>query len=146
MHSNLRAEVGSLAAGAFTFGPFRLLPEERVLLQSGKAVRIGGRALDILTALVANPGTLLSKEALIPYAWPRARVEEANLRVHVGALRKVLGDGRSGHRYISNVPGRGYCFVADVTRLQLRQSPDAAAPGPRHTDNLPAPLTRMIGR
>jgi DNA-binding winged helix-turn-helix (wHTH) protein len=117
-----------------------------MLLEGDKPLRLGSRALDILIALVERAGELVGKDELLARVWPSTFVEEANLRVHVGALRKVLGDGRSGHRYISNVPGRGYCFVADVTRLQLRQSPDAAAPGPRHTDNLPAPLTRMIGR
>jgi predicted ATPase/DNA-binding winged helix-turn-helix (wHTH) protein len=117
-----------------------------MLLEGDKPLRLGSRALDILIALVERAGELVGKDELLARVWPSTFVEEANLRVHVGALRKVLGDGRSGHRYISNVPGRGYCFVADVTRLQLRQSPDAAAPGPRHSDNLPAPLTRMIGR
>jgi DNA-binding winged helix-turn-helix (wHTH) protein len=113
--SNLRAEVGPLA-GVFTFGPFRLLPEERVLLEDGKAVQLGGRALDILTALVVRSGTLISKEELISYAWPRARVEEANLRVHIGALRHALGENRAGARYVATVAGRGYCFVAPVRR------------------------------
>ncbi len=76
----MRAKEGPLAAGPFAFGPFRLLPRERVLLKRGKAARLGGRALDILIALVANAGTLISKEQLIEYAWPKVRVEEANLR------------------------------------------------------------------
>jgi DNA-binding winged helix-turn-helix (wHTH) protein len=112
--SNLRAGVGPLAAGVFAFGPFRLLPEERVLLENGNAVRVGGRALDILTALVVRSGTLISKEELISYAWPRTRVEEANLRVHIRALRNALGEKRAGARYIATVAGRGYCFVAPV--------------------------------
>src|ERR1700677_4148717 len=112
--SNLRAGVGLLAAGVFAFGPFRLLPEERVLLENGNAVRVGGRALDILTALVVRSGTLISKEELISYAWPRTRVEEANLRVHIRALRNALGEKRAGARYIATVAGRGYCFVAPV--------------------------------
>src|ERR1700689_5417544 len=103
-----------MATGAFTFGPFRLLPKERVLLEGGKAVRLGGRALDILTALVVRSGTLISKEELISHAWPRARVEEANLRVHIRALRNALGENRAGARYIATVAGRGYCFVAPV--------------------------------
>ena len=131
---------------ALAFGNFRLIPARRLLLEADKPLRLGSRALDILIALVERAGELVDKDELIARAWPGTFVEEANLRVHVGALRKVLGDGRSGHRYISNVPGRGYCFVASVTRVQQGQSPDAAAPGPRHTDNLPAPLTRMIGR
>jgi predicted ATPase len=133
-----------LAAGAFTFGPFRLLPEERVLLEDGKAVRLGGRALDILTALVVRSGTLISKEELISYAWPRIRVEEANLRVHIGALRNALGENRAGVRYIATVAGRGYCFVAPVQSesgpvVAVSSAEKSAAP-------LPVPITRMIGR
>jgi predicted ATPase/DNA-binding winged helix-turn-helix (wHTH) protein len=133
-----------LAAGAFTFGPFRLLPEERVLLEDGKAVRLGGRALDILTALVVRSGTLISKEELISYAWPRARVEEANLRVHIGALRNALGENRAGVRYIATVAGRGYCFVAPV---QGEDGPAvAASSAEKSAAALPVPITRMIGR
>jgi predicted ATPase/DNA-binding winged helix-turn-helix (wHTH) protein len=133
-----------LATGAFTFGPFRLLPEERVLLADGKAVRLGGRALDILTALVARSGTLISKEELISHAWPLARVEEANLRVHIGALRNALGEHRAGVRYIATVAGRGYCFVAPV---QSEDAPAVAASSAEvGATSLPVPITRMIGR
>jgi predicted ATPase/DNA-binding winged helix-turn-helix (wHTH) protein len=134
-----------LAGGAFTFGPFRLLPEERVLLEHGKAVRLGGRALDILTVLVVRSGTLISKEELISYAWPRARVEEANLRVHIGALRNALGENRAGVRYIATVAGRGYCFVAPV---QGEDGPAVAASSVEKSAAavLPVPITRMIGR
>jgi predicted ATPase/DNA-binding winged helix-turn-helix (wHTH) protein len=134
----------TLAAVAFTFGPFRLLPEERVLLENGKAVRLGGRALDILTALVVRSGTLISKQELISYAWPRARVEEANLRVHIGALRNALGENRAGVRYIATVAGRGYCFVAPV---HCEDAPAVAAlPPGLSSATLPVPITRMIGR
>lgn len=132
-----------MAAGAFTFGPFRLLPEERVLLEDGKAVRLGGRALDILTALVVRSGTLISKEELIAHAWPRARVEEANLRVHIGALRNALGENRAGGRYIATIAGRGYCFVAPVHR---EDTSAIAVPPAMSSAALPVPITRMIGR
>ena len=133
-----------MAGGAFTFGPFRLLPEERVLLEDGKAVRLGGRALDILTALVVRSGTLISKEELISYAWPRVRVEEANLRVHIGALRNALGENRAGVRYIATVAGRGYCFVAPV---QSEDGPaGVASSAEKSAVALPVPITRMIGR
>jgi predicted ATPase/DNA-binding winged helix-turn-helix (wHTH) protein len=133
-----------LVARAFTFGPFRLLPEERLLLEGAMAVRLGGRALDILTVLVVNAGTLISKDELVARAWPRARVEEANLRVHIGALRKALGEKRAGVRYIATVAGRGYCFVAPV------QSEVAPAliepPAGASASTLPIPITRIIGR
>jgi len=133
-----------LTAGAFTFGPFRLLRDERVLLEGGKAVRLGGRALDILTALVVNSGTLITKDELISCAWPRARVEEANLRVHIGALRKALRESRAGVRYIATVAGRGYCFVAPV---QAEDTPVVTASSAgEYAATLPVPITRMIGR
>ena len=72
-------------------------------------------------------------------------VDEGALRVHVAALRKALGDGRAGTRYIANNPGRGYSFVAPVSRQQGQPptgAPDRAAVG----GNLPAPLTRIVGR
>src|SRR5580692_11647753 len=99
-----------------------------MLLEGDKPLRLGSRALDILIALVERAGDLVGKDELLTRVWPSTFVAEVNLRVHVGALRKVLGDGRSGHRYISTIPGRGYCFVAEVTCLQLWKSSDTTAP------------------
>ena len=79
-----------------SFGTFRLFPRKRLLLDAEKSLRIGGRALDILIALVERPGELLSKHALIARVWPNTVVEEGNLKVHVAGLRRVLGDGRGG--------------------------------------------------
>ena len=133
-----------MTGSAFSFGPFRLLPQERVLLKGAEAVQIGGRALDILTALVVKSGTLISKDELLSAVWPRTRVDEANLRVHIGALRKALGENRAGVRYISTVAGRGYCFVAPV---QCDDAPAVAPlPADKSSTTLPVPITRMIGR
>jgi DNA-binding winged helix-turn-helix (wHTH) protein len=135
-----------LTTQTLVFGPFRLLPRQRMLLEDDKPVRLGSRALDILITLAGQAGAILSKDELVSLVWPDTFVEEANLRVHIGALRKVLGDGRAGARYIENIPGRGYCFVAPVERLQNGSSdPTVLAPvtTPAH---LPARLTRMIGR
>lgn len=103
-----------------SFGPFSLIPGERRLLKDNVPVRIGGRALDLLIALVENPGQLRSKRELLAKVWPHAVVEDDNLKVQVAALRRVLGDG--GAEYISSVAGRGYCFVAPVMR-QVRGGP-----------------------
>jgi DNA-binding winged helix-turn-helix (wHTH) protein len=99
---------------AISFGLFRLLPEQRLLLCADNAVPLGSRALDILIALVERPGELLGKDELMARVWPNTFVEPANLTVHVAALRRALGDGRDGNRFIINVPGRGYQFVAEV--------------------------------
>jgi DNA-binding winged helix-turn-helix (wHTH) protein len=109
----------SKPAGATTsevsFGPFRLLPAQRLLLEGDKPVPLGSRALELLTVLLERPGELVSKQDLMARVWPNLFVEPANLTVHVSALRRALRDGRDGNRFVINIPGRGYCFVAPVT-------------------------------
>ncbi len=131
---------------AISFGPFRLLAERRLLLEGDKPVRLGSRAFDILAALVERAGEVVGKEELIARAWPQTLVEESNLKIQVSALRRALGDGQNGHRYIVTVPGQGYNFVAP-TRLEEPFRP-ASSPtiAPVGTHNLPLALSRMIGR
>src|SRR4029077_3740100 len=97
---------------AISFGPFRLLAAQRLLLEGDTPVRLGNRAFDILAALVEHAGRVVSKEELIARAWPQTFVEEANLKIQVSALRRVLGDGQGDNRYVITVPGRGDNFVA----------------------------------
>src|SRR6202007_3486346 len=101
---------------SFVFGSFSLIPAQRMLLEDGKPLRLGSRALDILVMLVESAGKTIGKDELIARTWPDTVVDEGALRVHVAALRKALGDGRAGRRYVANIPGRGYSFVAPVTR------------------------------
>src|SRR5882724_11090095 len=104
----------SMDGHAISFGPFRLLAAQRLLLEGDKQVRLGSRAFDILTVLVERSGEVVGKEELIARAWPQTYVEEANLKIQISALRRALGDGQDGHRYVATVPGRGYNFVAPV--------------------------------
>ncbi|WP_084801108.1 transcriptional regulator [Bradyrhizobium sp. Tv2a-2] len=97
-----------------SFGPFRLLPTQLLLLEGDKPVALGSRALEILIALLERRGELVSKQELMARVWPNVFVEPANLTVHMSALRRALRDGQAGHRFIVNIPGRGYCFVASV--------------------------------
>ncbi len=132
---------------SLSFGPFRLSPTRRVLARDGKPVRLGSRALDLLIALVENGKDLISKEDLLKRVWPDTFIEEANLRVHVAALRKLLGDEGTGEQYINTVAGRGYCFVAPVARVEEAGEVAAAiAPAPGAVPDLPPSLTRVIGR
>src|SRR4051812_38526965 len=126
------------------FGPYRLVPSERLLTKDGVSTSIGGRALDILITLVKRPGEIVSKQELLDRVWPDVTVDDGSLRFNIAALRKVLGDGQDGARYVTNVPGRGYCFVAPVV-----QGASAPRPPIARSDNrsrLPPPLRRMIGR
>ena len=104
----------------FLFGPFRLIPAQRLLLEGETEVRLGSRAFEILVTMVEQPGELVSKAKLMARVWPNTIVVEANLSVHVAALRRVLGDGERGNRYLITIPGQGYRFVAPVTILDPR--------------------------
>jgi predicted ATPase/DNA-binding winged helix-turn-helix (wHTH) protein len=127
----------------FAFGPFVVIPAQRMLLEDGRQVRLGSRALDILITLLGRAGEVVSKGELMSVAWPNLHVEEANLRIHIGALRKVLGDHGAGARFIENVPGRGYCFVGKVAG---RAETESVRP-PKSTLKLVAPIvTQAIGR
>ena len=135
----------SLDGHAISFGPFRLLTAQRLLLEGDRPVRLGSRAFDILAALVERPGEVVSKKQLMARAWPQTFVEDANLKIQVSALRRALGDGQGGHRYIATVSGRGYNFVAPIRTERPRLAPVApAAAAPKH--NLPFAVTRIIGR
>ena len=97
---------------ASSFGPFLLHAEERLLLEGDRPVRLGSRAFDILVVLIERAGEVVGKDQLIARAWPQTFVEEANLKIQMSALRRALGDGQGGNRYVITLPGRGYNFVA----------------------------------
>jgi predicted ATPase/DNA-binding winged helix-turn-helix (wHTH) protein len=99
------------------FGPFELSIGERALRRDGQALPLGDRALDILIYLADRPGEVIAKQELIDRVWSDVTVEEGSLRVHVAAIRKALGDGQFGNRYIANIKGRGYSFVGTVVPL-----------------------------
>ena len=100
------------------FGRFELRPREHRLLADGEPVALGGRAFDLLLALVQRPGQLVTRNELIEQVWPGRVVEENNLSVQVNALRKALGGD-----WLVTVPGRGYRFVAPLASL----APDGPA-------------------
>lgn len=128
----------------FSFGPFKLLREQRALLDGSKPIRLGSRALDALIVLAERAGEIVSKEELIARVWQNTFVEDGNLRFHVGAVRKALRDGHAGARYIVNISGRGYSFVAPIDRIAQPVGP--SYPVQQYGDNIPTSLTRIIGR
>ncbi len=135
------------AEQAVSFGPFTLHRADKRLFEAGREVRMGERTLDLLIALVERAGEVVGKQSLISCVWGDSAVEETTLRAHIAALRTVLGEGESGRRYIVNVAGRGYCFVAEAQMHRAAIVPDAQAhrdASQRH--NLPDLLTRVIGR
>src|SRR6266568_6113914 len=131
---------------AISFGPFRLLPAQRLLLEDDQPVRLRSRAFDILATLLERPGEVIGKDELISRTWPKTFVEDVNLKIQVSALRRALGDGQGGRRYIATVPGRGYNFVAPVHFEKPPRAPLPATIALAAAHNLPLAATRMIGR
>lgn len=132
-------------AQAIHFGPYRIFPDQRLVMEADQPVRLGRRAMDILLILLEHAGNVVSKQTLIAGVWPNSVVEDINLRVHMAALRKALGDGQAGQRYIVTVAQRGYSFVAPYSLEHLEQPATHPAPTPGG-HNLPLRRTRMIGR
>jgi predicted ATPase/DNA-binding winged helix-turn-helix (wHTH) protein len=132
--------------GVASFGLFRLFAVERQLKKGDAPVQLGGRALDTLIALVERAGDVVSQKELISRVWPDVTVEETNLRVHIASLRKALGDGHGGARYIVTIPGRGYSFVAPVTRSAPQPLTSKQTAISDRSQGLPPKLIRMIGR
>jgi predicted ATPase/DNA-binding winged helix-turn-helix (wHTH) protein len=130
------------------FGDFHLLPTARILLRDGSPVNLGDRALDILIALVERAGQVVSNAELFAIVWPHTSIDPSALRVHMAALRKALGQGEAGSRFIISVRGRGYSFVAKIQRTLVGREvivfPDSAVPNDR--DYAPVPLVGIIGR
>jgi DNA-binding winged helix-turn-helix (wHTH) protein len=109
-----RTESADVPPTKISFGPFCLLPTQFLLLEGDKVVPLGVRALEILIALLERRGELVSKRDLMARVWPNLFVDPSNLTINMSALRRALRDGRDGRRFIVNIPGRGYRFVASV--------------------------------
>src|SRR6266576_3286320 len=141
---SFEAMSGAAAYGKLKFGPFELSIGERLLRREGVVLALGGRALDISNYLADRPGEVIAKQELIDHVWPDVTVEEGSIRVHVAAIRKALGDGQFGNRYIANIKGRGYSFVGNVvSRAGGTESGNARL---RQQGRLPLRPITMIGR
>ena len=135
---------GTVVHRKLRFGPFELSIGERVLRHDGRVLPLGNRALDILTYLADRPGEVIAKQELMDHVWSDITVEEGSLRVHVAAIRKALGDGQFGNRYIANIKGRGYSFVGTAVRLE--DGKGGGSNSPYFRGRLAAQPSMMIGR
>jgi DNA-binding winged helix-turn-helix (wHTH) protein len=136
-----------------SFGPFRIVKKRRILERHGAPVHIGSRAFDILVHLLEHHGQVASHRTLLAAVWPDTVVEEGSLRFQITRLRKALGNGAASYEYITNIPGRGYCFTASISRQDerervqrsaaIRPNPFLLASPPCHT---PSPTADIVNR
>jgi len=111
----------------YEFGPFRLDPSGRVLFRGAQAVPLPPKAGDVLVLLLQRAGDVVAKDELLKQVWHDAFVEDGSLTRTISVLRRILGAGRNGQRYIATVSRRGYRFAAPVT--QAGPQPRASIPG-----------------
>ncbi len=123
------------------FENVELRPAARQLLIGGVEAHVGGRAFDMLVALVERRGRVVSKDELLDLVWPGLVVEENNLQAQVSALRKLIDP-----RAIATIPGRGYRFDASVESIDVDAEPAEAAAGPAHLAPVPSLPTAIVGR
>ena len=145
--ANARYEAEAIPEELF-FGPFRIVPNARLLERDGVVVSLGSRAFDVLCLLISRAGEVVSKSELMARAWPSLTVDESSLRFHIAQLRRILGNSKNGESYVANVPGRGYCFVAPVVRnASTFQHAGSREPlASQALQDLPPKPSRLIGR
>jgi len=117
---------------SYEFDAFRLIPSEHLLLRNGTPIPLPPKSFEVLVLLVERNGHLFEKDEMMRTLWPDSFVEEANLTHHIWIIRRALGEGENGQRYIRTVPRRGYRFVADVQTQSLVQQRELTAQAKTH--------------
>lgn len=136
-----------MAKQIYQFGDFRLDHVARALWRGNEKIALTGREFDVLLALVQRPGVPVEREVLIREVWPNVNVADGNLRQHIKALRKKLGNDAAGNAYIVTVSNRGYQFAANVVCVEEgTEPPDSGVPPvqepePADTDTAPTGWT-----
>jgi serine/threonine-protein kinase len=115
----------------YEFDSFRIDAGKRLLWNGGgEPIPLTPKVFDTLFYLVENAGKVIEKDELMSAIWPDTVVEENNLNKNISALRQILGEKRSEHRFIATVPGTGYKFVADVRTIAAEKTPGSPADHP----------------
>ena len=133
---------------SIAFGRFRVLPHRRELLADGRPIRLGGRAFDVLMALIEARGAMVDKTAMMRRVWPDRTVEESNLHTQISALRAALGAQRA---LIRTVTGRGYQFTGEIRVLPASTGEHVGAVAAqsasvRSPTNISEPVSELMGR
>src|SRR6266566_6282939 len=142
-------DTASETSAAVAFGRFLVLPHRRELLADGQPVKLGGRAFDVLLALIEARGAVVTKDALMTRVWADRIVEENAVQSQMSAVRMALGADRD---LVRTVSGRGYQFIGEVHPVpSADENAGAAAVATKPASavprtNVPEPLSELIGR
>lgn len=119
----------------YHFGGYTLDIKKFELRSGSTPIPLQPQVFDLLAYLVQHHDRLVAKSEIMDHLWPEAFVTEAALTTCLMEARKALGDTGREQRFIRNVHGRGYQFVAPVqvgvesdTPTPARVSPSAVTP------------------
>ena len=112
---NLRQPMATQpkSSARHVFGPFEVDASAGELRKRGVRLRLSGQPLQILLALLAHPGEVVTREQLREQVWGETTFVDFDhgLNAAMNKLRRALGDSAEKPRYIETVPGRGYRFI-----------------------------------
>jgi predicted ATPase/DNA-binding winged helix-turn-helix (wHTH) protein len=131
-----------------TFGSFELDTDAVELRHLGETVAVEPRVFDVLSYLVRHRDRVVPKEELLDEVWGHHFVSESALSSCIRHVRRALGDDGTAQRFVRTTHGRGYRFVAQVTRaaIDAGSGPWSPVDGPAAADNLPMDRTPLFGR
>ena len=115
------------------FGAFELDAQAGELRRRGLRVRLRGRPIEILRALLERPGELVTRDELRARLWTADTFVDFDhgLNSAVNKLREALDDTADNPRFIETVPRRGYRWIGPVEPLApapIESSRPATAP------------------
>ncbi|MEN4477959.1 response regulator transcription factor [Mycolicibacterium cosmeticum] len=91
------------------FGPLSIDIDRREVTLNGVSISLTRTQFDILATLSARPGVVFSRGQILQAVWGDSWVGNDHLvDVHIGQLRRKLGDDAVNSRFVQTVRGVGY--------------------------------------
>jgi len=100
----------------FRFGMFQLDLRAKELRRNGVKVRVPDQSIQVLAMLLADPGEVVTREAVHHKLWPNGTIVEFDncINAAIKRLRLALEDSAETPRYIETLPRLGYRFIGPI--------------------------------
>jgi predicted ATPase/DNA-binding winged helix-turn-helix (wHTH) protein len=96
------------------FGKFTLDRIDNLLYYDGRRVHISKKEFEIMAYISGRRGEIVAKSEICSHIWPDSKAADANLRVHIHTLRRVLSEIEPDLDVIRSIPGKGYLFSTSL--------------------------------
>jgi TolB-like protein/tetratricopeptide (TPR) repeat protein len=105
------------------FGIFKVDTSARELRKSGRKIKLQNQAFEVLTFLLRDPGTLVTREELRKALWADDTFVdfEHGLNRIISKLREALGDPATKPKYIETIARHGYRFIGKIQAAEVAE-------------------------